>query len=105
MPPPVAQQHRAILAATVRVPGHVVHRAFPAETVLLNLQTGRYHSLNPTGGRMLELLEATSAVAEVAVQVADEYGQPLHDVQRDLCRLCADLAKRGLIEIDDRRVD
>lgn len=97
--PDVTQPHRTILEASVRVPEHVVHRAFPAETVLLNLETGRYHGLNPTGGRMLELLEELGAVAEAAVQVADEYGQPLEVVQNDLCRLCADLAKRGLIEI------
>jgi hypothetical protein len=102
--PDVSQPHRTILDASVRVPEHVVHRAFPTETVLLNLRTGKYHGLNPTGGRMFELLEATGAVAEVAAQVADEYGQPLHNVREDLCRLCADLAKRGLIEIGVRRM-
>jgi DNA-binding CsgD family transcriptional regulator len=41
----------------VRVPQHVVHRAFPARTVVLNLETGKYHGLNPTAGRMLTALE------------------------------------------------
>jgi hypothetical protein len=99
--PDVTRPHRAILGVGVRVPDHVVHRAFPAETVLLNLETGRYHGLNPTGGRMLELLEEADTVAEVAVRVAREHRQPLEAVQNDLCRLCVDLAKRGLIEIDD----
>ncbi len=47
----------AVLAATARMPAHVVYREFPAEVVLLNLQTGRYHGLNPTAGRMLRALE------------------------------------------------
>ena len=34
----------------VRVPRHVVHRDFPAQTVILNLETGKYHGLNPTAG-------------------------------------------------------
>ena len=97
--PDVTQPQRTTLEASVRVPEHVVHRAFPAETVLLNLETGRYHGLNPTGGRMLELLEELGSVAAVAVQIADECGQPLEVVQHDLCRLCGDLAKRGLIEL------
>ena len=102
--PDLTRPHLAILDVGVSIPEHVVHRAFPAETVLLNLETGRYHGLNPTGGRMLELLEEADTVAEVAVQVASEYGQPLELVQDDLCRLCTDLAKRGLIEFDDPAV-
>ena len=31
--------------AAIRLPDHVVFRRFPAETVLLNLQTGHYHGV------------------------------------------------------------
>jgi coenzyme PQQ synthesis protein D (PqqD) len=89
-----------MLDSSVSVPEHVVYRPFPAETVLLNLETGKYHGLNPTGGRMLEVVQKASTVGEAASELAEEYGQPLETLQEDLCALCANLADRGLIEID-----
>lgn len=86
--------------ATVRVPDQVVHRRFAAETVLLNLQTGQYHGVNPTGGRMLEVLEQGRTIAEAAAVLAAEYGLPVEQLQDDLTDFCAGLAERGLIHID-----
>ena len=88
-----------LLGASVRRPDHVVYRRFPAETVALNLESGKYHGLNPTAGRMLELLEECATVSDAASRLAEEYGRPSAEIESDLCRLCSDLAERGLIEI------
>lgn len=85
----------------VRIPQHVVHRHFPTQTVVLNLQTGRYHGLNPTGGRMLDALGQARTVAVAARMVADRYQQPRADVECDLCQLCGELLARGLVELVD----
>jgi hypothetical protein len=90
----------ALLRARIQIPEHVVHRAFPTETVLLNLETGKYHGLNPVGGRIFEELERRGAVAAAAAVIADEYGQPREEVESDVCDLCVDLAERGLIVVD-----
>lgn len=103
MPEGTQDDHLDLLSASVRVPQHVVHRGFAAETVVLNLNTGRYHGLNPIAGRMLEALEQLGGIGETAEQIAAEYEQPLGTVQRDLCALCADLHQRGLIELDNPR--
>ena len=91
--------HLWMLSARARVAANVVFRTFVQETVVLNLDTGRYHGLNPTAGRMLEELERRATVGEAARRLAEEYGQPLHEVERDLCELCLSLADRKLIEI------
>jgi hypothetical protein len=91
--------NEALLGEKVGTPGHVVYRPFVRETVVLNLQTGKYHGLNPTGGRMLEVLEKSPTVAAAAQQLADEYGAPLEQLQNDLCDFCRDLLDRGLIEL------
>jgi hypothetical protein len=88
-----------LLDATVAVPQHVVHRAFPTETVVLNLETGRYHGLNPVAGRMLEVLEQLGSVEATAARLAREFEQPLERIQQDLSQLCVDLRERGLIEV------
>src|SRR4051794_41962271 len=48
-----------MLGSKATVPEHVVFRTFEAETLLLNLESGQYHGLNATGGRMLGLLKET----------------------------------------------
>lgn len=85
---------------SVRIPKHVVFRSFGSETVLLNLNTGQYHGLRGAGGRMLEVMAVTPDFDAAARQVADEYGQPLAEVERDMRQLCAALAERSLIELE-----
>lgn len=90
----------SLLAVSVMVPQHVVYRAFPTETVVLNLQTGRYHGLNATAGQMLEELERAGCVADAVSALAQTYDQPLEVLERDVCQLCRSLLERGLIEVD-----
>jgi hypothetical protein len=85
---------------SVKLSDGVVFRSFGSETVLLNLATSQYHGLKGSGGRMLEVLVETGDVAETARRIADEYGQPLELITMDLDRMCAELVKRSLIEVD-----
>ena len=84
-----------------RVPDHVVHRDFPGETVVLNLETGRYHGLNATARRMLGALEEADSISCAAAALAREFRVSCDEVERDLLDLCASLADRGLLELDD----
>ncbi len=86
-----------ILDARITIPDDVVHRTFAAETVVLNLESGKYHGLNPTGGHMFEVLAKVGSVREAAGLLADEYGRPFDEIASDLCGFCLDLERRGLI--------
>lgn len=90
----------ALLRASVSLPQHVVYRSFAQETVVLNLQTGTYHGLNHTAGRMLEVLEEKPSVALAARALADEFRRPLHEIESDIGRFCEQLVARGLLEIE-----
>jgi hypothetical protein len=99
--PPNAIPSASLLPTSkVRVPQHVVYRSFPAETVVLNLETGKYHGLNATAGSMLDALGLQACVRDAAVAVAAEYDQPAAAVEQDMCELCNLLLARGLIELD-----
>lgn len=89
------------MGATVEVPSHVVHRSFPAETIVLDLNAGVYHGLNHVAGRMLELLAIHGRVRTVADQLATEFDAPPMKIQHDLCVVCQELLDRGLIELDE----
>jgi len=90
----------ALLEAKVKVPQSVVFRSFPTETVVLNLQTGKYHGLNPTAGKMLQALTEADSVREAAAAVAAEYEAPAETIEGDICDLCESLLDRGLVERD-----
>lgn len=92
-----------LLASRARLPQHVVHRTFVAETVVLNLRTGKYHGLNPTAGKMLEALESAASIEAVVPELAAGYGIEPAQIEADLIKLCRGLLKRGLIEISDAR--
>lgn len=98
---PNTKQDTSLLPESrVRVPRHVVYRSFPSETVVLNLNTGKYHGLNATAGRMLDALEKTPCMRDAATAVAESYEQPQAVVEKDMHELCCLLLDRGLIEID-----
>jgi hypothetical protein len=82
----------------VRVPDHVVYREFPGQTVALNLQTGRYHGLNPTAAKMLEALREAPTVAAAAERLAPEWDVAPEALLADLLELCEGLESRGLLE-------
>ena len=71
---PVDPAARAsLLSASVVLPQHVVYRAFATETVILNLRSGMYHGLNPTGARMLAALERSPIVGDAADLTLDSW--------------------------------
>jgi Coenzyme PQQ synthesis protein D (PqqD) len=96
-----AGERAAITASTVvRLPPYVVFRTFSTEALLLNLETGLYHSLNSTGGRMLELLAECGLVHTVVERLAAEYDRSEERLLHELCGYCAELAAHGLLELD-----
>jgi transcriptional accessory protein Tex/SPT6 len=92
-----AIEPRKLLSARMSVPEGVVYRAFAKETVVLNLETGLYHGLNPTAGRMFAVLDENGSVADTAEILAHEYNRPLVEIQQDLCNLCEVLLHRALL--------
>jgi hypothetical protein len=106
MSPDTTISHDAsLLASSIKVPQHVVYRSFPSETVVLNLQTGKYHGLNTTAGRMLQELERAASVADAIGALEQIYDQPREVLERDVCELCRSLLQGGLIEVQGGPAD
>ena len=66
---------------------------------MLNLQTGRYHGVSPSGGRIVELIASNggSRLSDVAEKLSKIYSRPLSEMQTDLLDFTRDLMSRGLI--------
>ncbi len=89
----------SILDSSIAVPPNVVYRAFARETVILNLQTAKYHGINAVGARMLDVLQRSPTVRAAAAELAEEFGRPVEQIERDVSAFCSDLSQRGLIEL------
>jgi hypothetical protein len=77
-----------------------VYRRVAEETVLLQLADSVYHSLDPVGTRMFELLLIGPDVARALEQVLAEFDVDRATAERDLLALLADLEARGLVRIE-----
>lgn len=88
-----------LLDSQVAIPSHVVRREFAAETVVLNLKTGKYHGLNPTAGRMLDELDGAGTISAAAERLAEVYDIPIEEIRGDLIALCQNMLERELIEV------
>jgi hypothetical protein len=90
----------ALLARRARVPQHVVYREFVNETVVLNLQTGTYHGLNPTGGLMLQAIDKIGVLRDALAKLVADYEWDPAEVEPDFVSLCERLLERNLLELD-----
>ncbi len=70
-----------------------------AGAVLLNLRTGAYHRINPTGAIIWELMQPAASAADISRGLADVASLPVESVVGDVNTFLADLADRGLAEL------
>lgn len=89
----------SLRACRMLVPEHVVHRALVHETVLLNVKTSTYHSLDEVGARFFEVMLAAPSLEGASVELASEYEQPVERIVSDLVTFCGMLRERELVDL------
>ena len=75
-------------------------RDMAQETVLLNIQTGRYHGIDSIGARFFEVMRSGDPLSKGVGVLASEYKQPMDRIQQDLAAFCEQMFDLGLIEFD-----
>ncbi|MCA1726779.1 MAG: PqqD family protein [Actinobacteria bacterium] len=81
----------------VSISEDVVFEVLDDETVLLNLTTGEYHTLNGTGTRAWQLIEEHGDLDRVREAMVAEFQVDAVKLDADLERLVSDLVARGLL--------
>ena len=76
-------------------------RELDGESVLLNLDNGRYYGLDEVGTRLYELLTTSASVEAALTAALEEYEVGEGTLRADLAALIARLVDEGLIEIAD----
>jgi Coenzyme PQQ synthesis protein D (PqqD) len=103
MPAGPSLSESTLLESGVRVPDHVVRTTVAGDTVIVNLETAQYHGLNPVAGEMLDALDRASTVSHALADLRGTFPDAADQVRADLCDLCRELSRRGLIELEPQR--
>ena len=67
------------------------------EVVLLHLETGQYHELNPIGALIWQLLDGKRGTAEVSAEIRAKVHDPPADLDAVVAGFVSDLKARGLV--------
>ena len=80
-------------------PKHVLVRLLDQESVLLNLETERYFSLDETGTRMWQLLTTSPDIDAAYQELLAEYDVQPELLRENLTELVGHLVEHGLLQI------
>lgn len=84
----------------VSVPASIMVRDVGGESVILNLDSGRYFGLSETGARMWAALSTSESIQAAHESLLREYDVDAELLQQDLDNLIQQLLEHGLIEIN-----
>ena len=77
----------------------VVSRMVDGEAVLVDPKKGMVRVLNPAGARIWEMIDGRRTVAELAADIAAEYGIEASRAEADTITFCEDLVRRGVLTV------
>lgn len=83
---------------TFDVASHIAWRRVEDEVVVLDLNTSIYYSLNETAARVWELLADRQSAAAASRRVAEEYGEDVRSVERDVAEFLEGLRRENLLQ-------
>lgn len=86
------------LTGKFEIPKTVLSRTVGTETILLNLDTSTYHSLNGVAGRFWSLIQEGKDLEQAEAALRAEYDVEPEQLEADLKALCAELEKLNLLQ-------
>jgi hypothetical protein len=68
------------------------------EIVILNIDSGHFFQLNPTGSRIWTLLEAPMTIAELCEKASERFAVDAEECRRDITEFAERLLDKGLLQ-------
>ena len=85
----------------VAAPQRQLSTTLAGEVVILDVEKGEYFGLANVGSLIWNMLQTPRRVSDIVDRIVSEYDVRRGTAEEDLQALLADLAARGLIEVDD----
>lgn len=79
---------------------HVVSQEAENQAVLLQLEIGKYFSLDAVGSRIWRLCDGRRTVREIAIEIAREFDADLPTIEHDVDELLTQLEREQLVRFD-----
>jgi hypothetical protein len=79
----------------------IAWRVVENDSVLLNLDTGYYYTLNEVGRFLWESLDGKKKVSAIHQEIVEHYDVDPETAKSDILELVDDLLKEGLVEIHE----
>jgi len=79
----------------------IAWRVVEEDSVLLNLDTGYYYTLNEVGRFLWEALDGKKKLFAIHKEILDHYDVDPETARRDILELIENLLKEGLVEIHE----
>jgi hypothetical protein len=84
------------LSYGLETPNHVMARHAGQETVILDLHSGIYYTLDETGSRIWQLASEGCTLAQICQLLLAEYDVDPNTLEQDVRDLAEELERRGL---------
>lgn len=81
-----------------KIPSSAVVQKVGTESVILNLDDGRYYGLDEIGTRIIDLVAEEADTESIVERLESEYDSTAERIRADLQALLQDLARNGLVE-------
>lgn len=87
--------------ATIRAADGTVSTSVEDKTVLLDLDSGIYYSVNRVGGEIWERIQEPTRIRELRTMLIEEYDLSRERTEADLRAFLDSLADEGLVDVTD----
>jgi hypothetical protein len=75
----------------------VIARGLRDQTLLMDMESELYLTLDPIAAQIWGMLDGTTSIARIAATIVDEYDAPPPTVRADIDALVTDLLEMGLV--------
>jgi hypothetical protein len=75
----------------------VLARTGESETILLDVDSGCFFTLDGVGARVWDLCDGSASVSEIVTAVCNEYDAPRDTVEADVLELLTELSRERLL--------
>ncbi len=89
-----------LLTTQIQRRGDLLSSEMDGETVMLDMVSGYYFSMDSVGGRIWQLLENTQTVAQLCETLQQEYEVDAETCAREVVEFLQELSKHQLINLN-----